>query len=278
LLRDSILSPPASPPSSSWLWPWVATVHADWVIWQCLLPQLAAVMVLGLWIQSPQLQVFVPFDPATNTAFIEWPGPFWQMYHPLHPHATWQLQTLFPSTIVLELPVNYSITCIHHWSRDNLVLAGHQPIQQSLAVTSLDPILLWTHLPSSPDLLEVAICDASTIGISDGLYMPCCYLTLATAAWILANLGASHPSLFSGGFTVPGPLTLINTYRAELYSIYAILVTLEYFCNECQILSGGITIGCDNQGALSQAQHFHEHISCATAHADIIRAITSLHT
>jgi len=75
---------------------------------------------------------------------------------------------------------------------------------------------------------------------------------------------------------VPGPPTSVNAYRAELYGIYALLVALEYFCNERQILSGGITIGCDNQGALSQAQHFQEHVPCAAAHADIIRAITSL--
>jgi len=35
-------------------------------------------------------------------------------------------------------------------------------------------------------------------------------------------------------------------------------------------------IGCDNQGALSQAQHFHEHVPCAVAHADLIWAIMAL--
>ncbi len=160
------------PPSSSWLWPRAATVRVDWVIWQRLLPQIAAVTVLGAWIQSPQLQAFIPFDPVTNTAFIEWPGPFWQTFRPLNPHATQRLQTLFPSKITLELPVNHSITCIHHWSGDNLVLAGHQPFQPSPPVTSTDPILLQTHLPSNSDLLEAAIHDASAIGISDGSYMP----------------------------------------------------------------------------------------------------------
>jgi len=275
-LRDSIKSPPANPPLSSWLWPRAATVRADWVIWQRLLPQIAAVTVLGAWIQSPQLQAFVPFDPVTHTAFIERPGPFWQTFRPLNPHATRRLQTLFPSEITLELPVNHSITCIHHWSGDNLVLAGHQPFQPSPPVTSTNPILLRTHSPSNSDLLEAAIRNASAIGISDGSYMPRRYPALATAAWILADSGASHPSLFSGVCMVPGPPTSVNAYRAELYGIYALLVALEYFCNERQIFAGGITIGCDNQGALSQAQHFQEHVPCATAHADIIRAITSL--
>jgi len=224
----------------------------------------------------PTLQVFVPFDPATDTAFIKWPGPFWQTYRPHNPHAAWHLQTLFPSSIALELPANYSIACIHHWSGDNLVLAGHQPIQLILPTILLDPVLLQTHSPSNSDLLEMAICDASAIGISDGSYMLRQYPALATAAWILADSGASHPSLFSGVCTVFGPPASVNAYRAELYGIYAILVALEHFCTQRQIFSGGLTIGCNNQGALSQAQHFHEHIPCTSAHADIIQAIKTL--
>jgi len=124
--------------------------------------------------------------------------------------------------------------------------------------------------------LEAAICNSSAIAISDGSYMPHHYPVLATAAWIVTDGSTSMPSNFSGVCTISGPPSLINAYRAELQGLHAVLVALEQFYNHHHITSSGVTIGCDNQGALSQAQHFHEHVPCAAAHADLIRAITAL--
>jgi len=53
---------------------------------------------------------------------------------------------------------------------------------------------------------------------------------------------------------VSGPPSSINAYQAELQGIHALLVALEHVCSHHHITSGGVTIGCDNQGALSQAQ------------------------
>jgi len=39
---------------------------------------------------------------------------------------------------------------------------------------------------------------------------------------------------------------------------------------------GGITIGCDNKGALQQVQRFNEYIPCSTLHADLVHAINNL--
>jgi len=103
-------------------------------------------------------------------AFIVWPGFFWQTYCPPNPHATWQILTLFPSAIALELPVNYSFACIHHWSKVNLILAGHQPLQA--IPPTLDFDMAQTHLPVNSKLLEAVICNSSTIGLLDGSYMP----------------------------------------------------------------------------------------------------------
>ncbi len=53
-------------------------------------------------------------------------------------------------------------------------------------------------------------------------------------------------------------------------------MALKTFCTHYRIKSGGITIGCDNKGALSQVQQFHEHVPCAVAHADLIHAIMAI--
>ncbi len=127
-LRDSLLLPPAPSPSSTWLWPCAATVQMDWKIWQHLLLQLAATTVLGNWIRSPHLKVFIPFDPTSNMAYVLRAGQFWQTFRPRNPHAVRRQQTLFKSAIALELPPTYSLACIQRWSGDNLILAGHFPV------------------------------------------------------------------------------------------------------------------------------------------------------
>jgi len=69
---------------------------------------------------------------------------------------------------------------------------------------------------------------------------------------------------------------VINAYCAELQGIYALLVALKTFCNHYQITSDSIMIGCNNKGALRQAQWFHEHVPCAMAHANLIHVIMAI--
>jgi len=276
LLRESLLSPPASLVHSSWLWPWASTAKMDWLVWQHFLPRLATAMALSEWVTPTQLQNFVPFDPATSMAYILWPGQFRQTYRPLFPRSVWHRQMLFPSAITLDLPRTTSYACIHHWSGDNLILAGHYQYQPTILLVAYDPALLQTTSLMDCKHLDWAIRHSWAIGISDGLYMPHRYPALATAAWILADSSASPSLLFSGVFTVTGPLASINAYRVELQGIHALLVALEYFCEQRHIMSGGILIGCDNQRALKQAQEFHEQVPCAHPHADLICAITVL--
>jgi len=116
------------------------------------------------------------------------------------------------------------------------------------------------------------------IGVSDDSYMPRRYLALATAVWIMADSKASPDSLFSGVCTILCHPVSINAYWAELQGIHALLVALAQFCVQHHITSGGMTIGCNNQGALKQAQCFHEQVPCAQPHVDLIHTILALHT
>jgi len=100
--------------------------------------------------------------------------------------------------------------------------------------------------------------------------MPHRYPNLATTAWFLADLQADPDTLFFGASPVSGPPTEINAYRAELQGIHNLLVAIEFFCAQYDIKEGGITVGCDNQGAPAQAQWFTEHVPCANAHANLI--------
>jgi len=100
---------------------------------------------------------------------------------------------------------------------------------------------------------------------------------MASAAWMLAEPLANQSYLFYGVTPVPGPPSCVNAYHAKLYSLYSLLVALEQFCSFHHIETGGVLIGCDNKGALHQAQAFHKHVPCSHLHADLLWAITALH-
>jgi len=93
----------------------------------------------------------------------------------------------------------------------------------------------------------------------------------------LSRFHCFNPFAILGVCTVTGPSDSINLYRVELQGIHTLLVALEYFCTQRQITSGGITIGCNNQGALKQTQQFNEQVPCAHPCVDLFWAITVLH-
>jgi len=69
--------------------------------------------------------------------------------------------------------------------------------------------------------------------------------------------------MFYGMVLVGGPPEQVNAYRAELQGLHSLLAVIEIFCLHHQIQSGGITIGCDNKGAISQAQCFNKYVPCS---------------
>jgi len=95
----------------------------------------------------------------------------------------------------------------------------------------------------------------------------------ATAAWLLEDSLFPQNNLCHGITHVSGPPSEANAYRAELQGLHSLLMAIKGLCSFHQIATGSIIVGCDNQGALHQAQQTQELTPCSTVHADLIRAI-----
>jgi len=225
---------------------------------------------------TPHLLTFVPYHPGSHMAYIPSHPNLWKTYEPCQQGPARRTPTLAPLGISLTLPSPMSYARIHHWSGNNLVLSGHSPLQAGRTSQSPDWALSHTKSPRDSSQLVEAIQSSTTIGLSNGSYMPHCYPNLATAAWFLAGPMAAMDSLFYKASPVCSPPLVINAYRAELQQIHNSLVAIEFICNQFSITDGGVTVGCDNQGALAQSQWYTEHVPRATAHADLIQAITAL--
>jgi len=75
---------------------------------------------------------------------------------------------------------------------------------------------------------------------------------------VLLSGSASQYQAFYDVSSVGGPASNTNAYHAEL----SLLVALDFFCQQKQINEGGITIGCDNQGAIWQDKLFLNRFLC----------------
>ncbi len=145
---------------------------------------------------------------------------------------------------------------------------------QSLLATS--PSLPWplrfAHFQPHAMTVSQALLAGTAIAICDGSYMPRRYPNLAAAAWIIST-GTPFPAVCHGVTQVHGPPLAINSYRTELQGMLSLLLATSHLATLHGLSSGHLTIGCDNQGVISQALHRPSYIPGASKHADLVRAI-----
>jgi len=89
-------------------------------------------------------------------------------------------------------------------------------------------------------------------------------------------MGSSPAASCHGVTQVHGHSTSINSYRAELQGMHALLLALVSLCIQHDISTGHITIGCDNKGVISLLHRPRSYISGSSKHQDLLWAI--IHT
>jgi len=158
-----------------------------------------------------------------------------------------------------------------------------QPIPLPPASTLSDHLLhLWKDrswplhssvFPDNGQAAAQAIQFGTAHGVCDGSYMSKASPEFATAAWVLEDSLLPQHHLCWGITHISGPPSEANAYRAELQGLHSLLLAIKGLCSFHGIITSSVIVGCDNQGALHQAQQTQELMSCSSAHADLIRAI-----
>jgi len=93
------------------------------------------------------------------------------------------------------------------------------------------------------------------------------------ATWLLEDSLLPNHDLCQGITHVLGPPSEANAYCTELQGLHSLLLAIKGLCSFHRIITGSVIVGCDNQGALHQAQQTQELTPCSSVHADLIRAI-----
>ena len=93
------------------------------------------------------------------------------------------------------------------------------------------------------------------------------------ASMAFRNIGSTSTEIaIEGSQGLPGAYEDNNSFRGEAAGLLGIIVTVNFLCILYNIRYGGITVGCDNKGALQAAFHQHTVHPCQ-ASRDIIQAI-----
>ena len=103
--------------------------------------------------------------------------------------------------------------------------------------------MLKTHeLPQDLTPIKNALRDGTLEAVADGSYKKS--YGMATAAWIITAPNSTSECI--GALQVPGSPDILESYRAEINGILAIIVFIDLLSRYYKIDDGHITIACDN--------------------------------
>jgi len=162
-----------------------------------------------------------------------------------------------------------------------------QPIPPPPAMTLSEHVIhLWKEqawplhssvFPNQGLAVANAICLSTAHGVCNGSYMSAVSPDFATAAWLLEDSCFPHQNLCFGITNVSVPPYETNAYCAELKGLHALLLAIKQLCSFHTVTIGSVVVGCNNLGALYQAQQTQELTPCSFIHADLIQAICWIH-
>jgi len=86
----------------------------------------------------------------------------------------------------------------------------------------------------------------------------------------------SNDGIYFGDHGVLHGSLPLDSYRGELYGIYAILKAVCVICDKYEIVKGKIIVACDNQSSLFNALSKKERAKVTQSNFDILWAIHAL--
>jgi len=199
---------------------------------------------------------------------------YWRLFHSDSTRPYRSIRSFPFSRLSVLPPVFPHLTRVEYVSATEVRLSGSSP---ALLIPPSSPKpwpLRSAHIDNVPPSLLQAIVTGSALGICDGSYMPQRYPHLAAAAWILHS-GSEQASTCHGVTQVHGQPAVINSFRAELQGMHALLLALTHICSTHGLSAGHVSIGCDNKGVLSLVQRPKAYVSCSSKHHDLLRAIVN---
>ena len=282
LIRPQFLLSTAQPLHSKYTWPYqVKPPSSDWKQWKKA--------VLEIWNHDEQGILNKPMGPILLNSHLVHTWYFspttQKLYHRLNVNnkylaytrvsqATRNTSVFHDPHATQNLPSDSQIAIVNKTCRLRPILEACFPPNAHINHTSPqyeeEVFYKHVHLPNAGILIAnvirnrqaVAVCDASA---KHGI---------GAASWTMTNPDDSITVY--GDHGVPPGHSQMDSYRAELYGIYAILEVLYGLEKKFAIKNGSIHIACDNIMALSNSFTHGEPAPVTSSDFDILWAIYEL--
>lgn len=138
-------------------------------------------------------------------------------------------------------------------------------------IPDLHRIIHFSSFPVDTSLLARVIQQGTAVGVTDAsIYSD----TIGAASWVIqcSRTGVRC----EGRVQVPPSIAKMNSYRAEIFEIYAILIVLRQLSEQYNITNGTVAIACDNDNGLAHSLVFERRIPIRFKSSDILWAIHDL--
>jgi hypothetical protein len=144
-------------------------------------------------------------------------------------------------------------------------------ISECIASDKANSILQLSNMEGNSVALVMAISEGRGLVVADGSYMAERSTKLGTAAWKLEDELTKVNC--KGMVRTTGKEKDVNPYQSKLQGLHATVSCISVICQHHQVISGKVTVCCNNEKALWLSSIRTIQVPLCTKHADLMRVI-----
>ena len=235
------------------------------------------------WFQTPHICTQWFLSSCRKRLYRKYSPSSYLEYHPTSSrtglHAIYNAQfhiTSLPSNseMVEVSPFSHNrvrIQSIIILSPQSAPILQFQQNKLHTSTPSLHSLLRFSIFPNDGKDIAQAICQGSAVAVTDASIFSS---TIAAAAWVIQCTSTSKRC--EGRVRALNGSSKMNSYRAEVFGIYTILIATHQLCGLYNIRQGSMVIACDNDDGLLHSLIFERRIPIRFKSFDLLWAIHSL--
>ena len=257
----------------------------DWSVWDDALlhiwsqsENLLIVPPLGPWIQAYSFQSSWKYSIAAQCLYYKVSSTSYNVYKKSHTKTRNKNAYEFEYSTSI-LPNDCQQTIVNRTIPSRPILESIIPNNEYIDEIEQD-IQYHTNIfmnqirlpPENIEDLIQNIINKTAIAVTDASVSP--YTSVGASSFVITS--ADLQTSCNGCHRVPQGSAPMDSYRAEMYGIYAILVCLQCLVQQHKITEGGILIACDNKASLINSLAYSTRAPISSGSYDILWAIQKL--
>ena len=279
-------------PRSKWHWPeQVLSKRVGLRLWQRALREVCGVNgdslqltnPLGPWLRTPHTSTGWYLSPCGDHLYQQHSLTSY-IHHTVASRCTSSRKIFTAQFHSTALPVGCKEVTVCFLTTTKIYVTGTLTIQpiSSHSTTfvhdkictshpTLHSVLRFSSFPGNGRAVATSIKNGTAIAVTDAsIYSS----TIGTAAWVIQCPASGSRCL--GRVRVPIGSSDMNSYRAEIFGIYSILLATKELCSFYSISSGRMIIACDNDDGLLHSLIYERRIPVRFKSIDFLWAIHRL--